>query len=132
MLRVDIKPLSTNKCWLGRRIKSKDYRDYTEVLLELLEETFTVPVEGDLFVYYKWGLANRGFDVDNPIKPFQDILQQKYGFNDSHITFLMAEKTKVKKGEEYIEFDIRLREDVAVCIYDTKKEEVIYEEHVVY
>jgi len=126
MQRVELKPLSTNKCWLGRRIKSKDYRDYTEVLLELLDESYAVEETGDLFVFYKWGLSNRGFDIDNPIKPFQDILQQKYGFNDSHITFLMAEKTKVKKGEEYIEFDIFLREDVDILVWHTREDRSIY------
>ena len=59
-----------------------------------------------LFVKYEWGFSSSASDVDNPIKPIQDILQKKYDFNDNRIWKLEVEKTKVKKGEEYIKIDI--------------------------
>lgn len=46
-------------------------------------------------------------DFDNPIKPFQDVLQAKYGFNDSRIVEAVVRKVKTKKGQEYIKFAIK-------------------------
>jgi Holliday junction resolvase RusA-like endonuclease len=40
-------------------------------------------------------------DWDNPVKPLQDILQKKYGFNDKDIFQGTVSKRKVNKGEEY-------------------------------
>ena len=45
--------------------------------------------------------------MDNPIKPFTDCLQKKYGFNDNRIIEAHIKKVKVKKGEEYIKFELR-------------------------
>ena len=81
MVRVNINPMSVNGAWMGRRVKTQKYRDYEEVMLNLLED-YDVPEEGDLFIYYKWGLSSAAYDIDNPIKPLQDILQTRYGFND--------------------------------------------------
>lgn len=43
-------------------------------------------------------------DIDNFLKPFIDILQKKYGFNDKLIYKLSVKKVKVAKGDEYIDF----------------------------
>ena len=45
-------------------------------------------------------------DWDNPIKPFVDILQKKYGFNDRDILEATVKKVKTAKGKEYIEFSL--------------------------
>jgi hypothetical protein len=34
-------------------------------------------------------------------------LQKKYGFNDKDIFEMVAKRVKVKKGEEYLVFDIK-------------------------
>jgi len=47
------------------------------------------------------------FDWDNGIKPFVDILQKKYGFNDNKIFKGVVEKKIVGKGEEFISFDLK-------------------------
>ncbi len=125
-MKIKVKPLSVNVCWLGRRIKTAKYREYESALLQILDDNFVVPKKGDLFVFYRWGFSSNRSDVDNPIKPLQDILQTKYNFNDSHITFLCAEKKKVIKGEDYFEFDIRLRDQVKIAIIDVLTNEVIY------
>ena len=57
-------------------------------------------------VYYEFGLSNAQADYDNPIKPIQDILQKRYSFNDKDIYEANIKKVKVKKGEEYIKFEI--------------------------
>ena len=62
--------------------------------------------EGDLELHLKWGFSSAGSDWDNPIKPFQDCLQKKYSFNDNRVIRAVTEKVKVKKGEEFIQFEI--------------------------
>lgn len=59
-----------------------------------------------LSVYIVFGLSSKNADIDNPVKPFLDILQKKYQFNDRHIYELNIKKVDVKKGEEFIDFEI--------------------------
>ena len=61
--------------------------------------------DGDLQLTIYAGVSNMNMDADNVVKPFVDILQKKYSFNDRRIKKLIVEKGKVKKGEEYIEFN---------------------------
>lgn len=67
--------------------------------------------EGNLWLTIWIGVSNRGFDVDNCAKPFIDILQKKYEFNDNRIYVLHVMKEIVKKGDEFIEFKILGAED---------------------
>ena len=103
-MRIDIKPLSVNQAWQGRRFKTKAYKQYEKDVLTLLRP-MTIP-EGELDIIFKWGFSNSASDVDNPVKCFMDCLQKKYGFNDSRVRRIVAVKDKVKKGDEYIEFEI--------------------------
>jgi len=105
MTRIDIKPLSVNKAWQGKRYKTKDYKTYEKAVYHLLP-ILTIP-EGPLSIYLEFGFSNSQADWDNPIKPFQDILQFKYAFNDSRIHEAHVKKVKVKKGCEYISFSIQ-------------------------
>ncbi|MCJ8293515.1 MAG: RusA family crossover junction endodeoxyribonuclease [Colwellia sp.] len=104
MVRLNIKPLSVNEAWQGRRVKTQKYRKYERDILKLLRPMI-IP-DGKLELYLKWGFSSAGSDWDNPIKPFQDCLQKKYDFNDNRVIRAVTEKVKVKKGEEFIEFDI--------------------------
>jgi len=112
---VKIKPLSVNVCWQGKRFKTKAYKDYEKNLLLLLPNNIEVP-PGELKLTLRWGFSSKLSDWDNPIKPFQDILQKKYSFNDSRIFKAITEKEIVKKGEEYIYFKIEQ--------YEKKDEEI--------
>jgi len=103
-MRLNIKPLSVNDAWKGRRFKTDKYKDYERSILLLLKP-MEIP-EGKLELYLKWGFSSAGSDWDNPIKPFQDCLQKKYAFNDNRVVRAITEKVKVKKGEEFIEFKI--------------------------
>ena len=103
---IKIKPLSVNECWKGTRKKTDKYKWYEmELLLSLLPKMMFIP-EGKLQIYLEFGVSSRGFDYDNAIKPFQDILQKKYGFDDNKIYMAFINKKIVKKGEEYIKFEI--------------------------
>jgi Holliday junction resolvase RusA-like endonuclease len=62
--------------------------------------------EGNLQIDFEFGFSNKASDLDNPIKPFLDILQKKYGFDDSRVWKATVLKTIVKKGEEFIKFNI--------------------------
>ncbi len=103
-MRLDIKPLSVNIAWKGRRFKTDRYKKYQDDVCKLLKP-MDIP-DGDLVLDLVWGFSSAGSDVDNPIKPFTDCLQNKYGFNDNRIVELRVKKKKVKKGEEYIIFNI--------------------------
>lgn len=106
MITINIKPMSVNEAWQGRRFKTPRYKSYARDLSLLLPTSIKVP-DGCLKVEYEFGVSNILSDFDNPIKPFQDVLQAKYGFNDSRIVEAVVRKVKTKKGREYIKFAIK-------------------------
>ena len=89
---------------MGRRFKTQAYKKYEADLLEILPE-LSIP-KGPLEVVYIFGVSNSVSDWDNPIKPFQDVLQKRYDFNDSAIYKATVHKIKVAKGAEFIKFEI--------------------------
>ena len=103
-MRIDIKPLSVNEAWQGQRFKTPKYKAFEkELLLKLRPQD--IP-EGKLLLRATFGLSSKNADWDNPIKPFQDVIQRKFGFNDRHIYKGIIEKVDVPKGKEFIEFTI--------------------------
>lgn len=93
-----------NEAWQGRRYKTAKYDLYRGQVLQVLKK---VPIpDGDFCVACRWGLSSSAADFDNPIKPFIDALQIKYGFNDKHIKQGLIEKVHVKRGQEFIEWFI--------------------------
>ena len=101
---VQIKPLSVNKAWQGRRFKTEAYKSYERDVLLLLPK-IKIP-EGYLRIYFEFGFSNKLSDLDNPVKLFIDIMQKKYGFNDSRVYELRIKKEIVKKGMEYVKFTV--------------------------
>jgi Holliday junction resolvase RusA-like endonuclease len=99
-VKIKIKPLSVNDCWRGRRMKTEKYLIYESKLKRLLPPLELPPPP--FSVYYEFGFSSLASDLDNPIKPLQDILQKKYKFDDKLIFEFTARKKKVKKGDEYI------------------------------
>ncbi len=105
MHTVNIKPLSVNEAWQGRRFKTPAYRRYAKELDILLpkikfpEPPFTVIYH----VYY----SSKASDIDNFLKAFNDCLQKKYNFNDNQIYHSRQTKHIVSKGEEKIQFSIK-------------------------
>lgn len=103
-MRINIKPLSINVCWQGKRFKTKEYSLYEKELLWILPK-INLP-EAPYEIYFKFYFSNSGSDLDNPCKPLLDIMQKKYGFNDKLVYKLTIEKELVKKGKEGFEFFI--------------------------
>ena len=91
--------------WAGRRFKTPAYKKYETEISYLLPKKLDIP-EGDLEINITWGMSSSMSDIDNPTKPFLDILQKQYGFNDKQIFRLNLIKEKVKKGEDFIKCEI--------------------------
>lgn len=104
MIRINEKPLSVNEAWRGRRFKSANYTSYETKMLWLLPN-IDIP-QPPFEIHFKFGFSSKSSDWDNPIKPFQDILSKKYGFNDKLIRKAVVETEMVNKGNEFIEFEI--------------------------
>lgn len=98
-MRLDIKPLSVNNAWQGKRFKTPLYKTYEEEVLWMLPQ-INIP-EGKMHIKLTFGLRANA-DIDNPIKCFLDILQKKYEFDDKDIWKLEVEKAK----GSFIEFEI--------------------------
>jgi len=103
--KIDIKPLSVNDAWKGRRFRTDSYNKYIRDVLLLLKPC-KIP-DCDIELNVKFGFSSYGSDIDNPLKPFIDCLQKKYGFNDNKIKRLLVETEKVRKGKEFIEWSIK-------------------------
>jgi len=52
-------------------------------------------------IHFRFGFGNSLSDWDNPVKPTQDILSKKYGFNDKLIRKAIVE-TEIVKQERSI------------------------------
>lgn len=104
-MRVEVKPFSVNKAWKGRRYKTNEYTYWRNHLCLILPK-IDIP-DGNFVIYLRFGIYSKLADFDNPVKPFVDALQQRYGFNDRQIKQALIEVDNVpKKGDEYIEFEI--------------------------
>ena len=102
---INIKPLSVNQAWQGRRFKTKAYDKYIRDMLLLLPPLKVSNEQLELEVTF--GLSSRAADIDNPLKCFIDCLQKKYQFDDKMIYRLIVNKVITKKKSEYIEFNIK-------------------------
>lgn len=101
---LSIKPLSVNEAWKGRRIKSDSYKTYEYLVVQKLR-AMNVP-KGYLSLSLVFGFSSKASDFDNPVKPFVDCLQKRYGFNDNKIKRCVIEVEQVPKGEEFIKWEL--------------------------
>ncbi len=104
-MKIEIKPLSVNDAWKGRRFKTNKYKKWQKDLLFILPKLKT-EFNGDLKASFVFGFSSSASDIDNPLKPLIDTLQKKYKFNDNQIKELNVKKEVVKKGSEFIEINI--------------------------
>lgn len=99
-INLQIKPLSVNLAWQGKRFKTPAYKRYERNVLLMLPNTEITKFDKLKITY---GFSNKASDIDNPTKMILDILQKKYGINDRDIEYLVLQKVIVKKGQEFIE-----------------------------
>lgn len=104
-IKMNVNPLSVNKCWKGKRFKTPTYKAYEKLLLYTLP-TRELP-KSPYMITFEFGFSSKLSDWDNPIKPLQDVLAKKYGFNDRDVFKSVTEKKIVEKGEEYFKIEIK-------------------------
>jgi len=102
---VEIKPLSVNKAWQGKRFKTKDYKQFEKAMLLMLPK-LKINFKAFLKIDVVFGYSSKGSDIDNGLKPLLDCLSKKYGINDNKIYELNVKKEIVKKGQEFIKLQI--------------------------
>ncbi len=102
IINLNIKPLSVNKAWQGKRFKSPEYKKYEIQVLRLLPD---IEIKEFKRLKITYGFSNMMSDIDNPTKLVLDLLQKKYNVNDRDLIYLVLHKEKTKKGEEFIEID---------------------------
>lgn len=106
-MRLDIKPLSVNDAWKGRRFRTDKYKRYERDVLLCLKPVVIPEGKGrNLQINLTWGFSSASSDFDNPIKCFVDCIQKKYNFNDKRIRRAVIEVEDVKKGDEFIEWSV--------------------------
>jgi len=104
MRKINIKPLSVNECWQGQRFKTKEYKQYEKDLLLMLPNIRLKISRVKIDIVF--GFSNSLCDIDNPLKPFLDVLQKKYSINDRDIYELNVKKEVLSKGNEFIKYQI--------------------------
>jgi Holliday junction resolvase RusA-like endonuclease len=102
---IEIKPLSANEMWKGRRFKSDLYKSFDIAAAILLPRKLEIP-EGKLEIHFDFYFNSSQCDWDNPIKSCQDVICKKYKINDNRIYYGTGRKHIVPKGKERIEFRI--------------------------
>ena len=103
-IKVNIKPLSINKAFQGRRFKTSDYNNYEKSCL-LMMPRLRFP-QGKVALHIRYGFSNKASDVDNPTKLVLDIMQKKYEFNDKDVYEIHLYKLIVPRGKEFWEVSI--------------------------
>lgn len=91
--------------WLGRKTDSEEYRRWNKQAIRLLPEVW-IP-DGPLSIYISVFYKSKLSDLDNAFKPFLDLLQKRYRFDDRRVFHIRARKLLVDtKEQERIEFCI--------------------------
>ena len=102
MTTINIKPLSVNEAYKGRRYSTAKHSNFQKSVLMMLPE-ITLPPK-PLKIFLEFGFSNSCSDWDNGVKNFVDVLVKKYDFDDREIYEGNVKKVIVKKGMEYVKF----------------------------
>ena len=104
MVTLNIKPISVNSCWQGRRFSTPLYKQFQN------EMAYILPAmkigKAPYRVNIEFGFSSKLADLDNGVKPLLDCMVKKYDFDDRDIYELNLRKVIVSKGSEYIKFNI--------------------------
>ena len=103
---INIKPLSVNEAFKGRRFKTEKYDSFISNMLKILPKTILIPDKTNIKLAIEFGFSSKNSDIDNCCKSFIDCLVKKYKVDDRYFYELHVFKSIVKKGDEYIKFKI--------------------------
>ena len=110
MKYIPYKPMSVNIAWQGQRFRTPLYKKFALDVGRLLRRIRPQKPAPDapVFAHYVWGFSNSQSDIDNPTKPFQDVLFDAWEMKskDHQVQFMIIEKAKTKKGQEFIGFHV--------------------------
>ena len=104
--KIQIKPLSVNECFKGRRFRTLKYDVFIKNCLLLLPSKLIIPDEMNIKLAIEFGFSSKASDIDNCCKSFIDCLVKKYKVDDRFIYEMHVFKKIVSKGDEYIKFKI--------------------------
>ena len=108
MIKLDVKGMSINVAWQGKRFKTPEYRLFTKAINKALLGTRQIKESKEPFqVHYKFYLKNyKMTDVGNLEKPLTDILVKAKIINDDrYIKKIILEK--FESEQNYIEIFIK-------------------------
>lgn len=108
MIEIPIKPLSINEAFKGRRFKTQKYDTFIKSMSILLPEITLPPAPYSIDIVL--GYSSRASDIDNGLKSLLDCLVKQYDFDDREIYKMNVKKEIVKKGFEFIKFEIKSME----------------------
>ena len=101
---VEIRPLSVNMCWQGRRFKTPEYKAYERETLLLLPKRKMI--KGNVEVYLIFFFKNDKMrDIDNSIKPILDFFTKK-GYIEDDRKIIHLDISKQKSEREGFAFEI--------------------------
>jgi len=103
---LQIKPLSVNECFKGKRYRTTKYDIFIRNCLLMLPKTILIPDKKNIKLAIEFGFSSKASDIDNCCKSFIDCLVKKYKVDDRFIYEMHVFKVIAKKGEEYIKFKI--------------------------
>jgi Holliday junction resolvase RusA-like endonuclease len=102
-IKIDLKPLSVNKAWKGRRYKTVDYlrfeRDLSLILPLPCPELKNCL---ELKLTIKFGVKSIGSDLDNLVKPLLDCLVKRGIIKDDRYIYELH-LFKFKSSKDSIE-----------------------------
>jgi Holliday junction resolvase RusA-like endonuclease len=105
-IKLQIKPMSINAAFKGRKFRTEEYNIFIIKCLRLLPDKIEIPDKTNIKLALEFGFSSKASDIDNCVKTFIDCLVKKYKVDDRFIYELHTFKTIVKKGEEFIRFKI--------------------------
>jgi len=103
---IQIKPLSVNEAFKGKRFRTDKYDIFIRNMLFLLPKSIDIPNQNNIKLAIEFGFSSKASDIDNCCKSFIDCLVKKYKVDDRHIYELHVFKSIVAKGQEYIKFKL--------------------------
>lgn len=104
--KINIKPLSVNEAFKGKKFKTDLYNEFIQKMHYLLPNDLIIPNEKNIKIAIQFGFSSKLSDIDNCCKSFLDCIVKKYKVDDRYIFEMHVFKEIVKKGEEYIRFKI--------------------------
>lgn len=105
-VKLQIKPMSINNAFKGRKFRTEEYNIFIIKCLRLLPDKIEIPDKTNIKLALEFGFSSKASDIDNCVKTFIDCLVKKYQVDDRFIYELHTFKTIVKKGDEFIRFKI--------------------------